>query len=134
MEYMVESETKRVEFDQVNQAKGFEGLPSTPDGVFCYLLSNNLHGRVKAWMGNCLDTICEYTLFFLFTGHIGPDPYSIDDEDIVVWFSGAHLPMILRPVGDKYIIIGSAYIHGFKESDVWEEEGGVTKLEIFTLQ
>ncbi|KAN0104295.1 HET domain containing protein [Hyaloscypha variabilis] len=134
MEYMVESETKRVEFDQVNQAKGFEGLPSTPDGVFWYLLSDNLHGRVKKWMSNCLDAVCEHTLFVLSTGHIGRAPYSIDDEDTVVWFAGAHLPMVLRPVGDKYILIGPAYIHGFKESDFWEEEEDVTKLEIFTLQ
>jgi hypothetical protein len=42
--------------------------------------------------------------------------------------------MVLRPVGDKYILIGPAYIHGFKESDFWEEEEDVTKLEIFTLQ
>jgi hypothetical protein len=134
MEYMVESETKRVELDQVNQAKGFEGLPSTPDGVFWYLLSDIFHGKVLTWAGYCLDTVCEHTLFVLSTGHIGRGLYSIDDEDVVVWFAGAHLPMFLQPVGDKYILIGPAYIHGFKESDVWEEEGDVTKLEIFTLQ
>ncbi|PMD47167.1 HET-domain-containing protein [Hyaloscypha variabilis F] len=134
MEYMVESETKRIEKNEFNRAKGFERLQSSPDGVFWYLLSDILRGKVMAWVANCLDTVCEHTLFVLSTGHIGRGPYSIDDEDIVVWFAGAHRPMIIRPVGDNYILIGPAYIHGFKESDFWEEEEDVTKLEIFTLQ
>ena len=133
---MVVSETEIIPRDELNMCRGFEGLPNTPDGVFVYLRMGDhyrLNLNEREWIGSCFDVICEQTLIVLSSGHIGRVSYSTEDTDIVVWFAGAHLPMVIRPVGENYIVIGPAYIHGLKENDVWEDEEDITELEIFTL-
>jgi hypothetical protein len=134
IENLVDSETKRIPKNELDRLRGFEGLPDSPDGVFLYLIRNDLRANEMEWVANCLDNVCEHTLFVLSSGHIGRVPYSTEDEDIVAWFAGAHRPIVIRPVGENYIVIGPAHIHRIKEGDVWEDKDDVTELELFTLQ
>ncbi|KAE9363203.1 HET-domain-containing protein [Stipitochalara longipes BDJ] len=134
IENFVDSEKKRISRNELDKPRGFKGLPDTPDGIVLYLLRDIIRHNEMGWAAGCLDSVCEHTLVLLSSGHIGRTPYYIEDEDIVVWFAGAHRPMVVRPVGKNYIIIGSAHIHGIKEGDVWEDKEDVTQLEIFILE
>jgi hypothetical protein len=135
MDIMADSETRKVLLSEFRKREPLEAVPNTSDGTFLYLLSEDrAHDHEKHWVSNCLSTLCEHTLFAMSTGHIGRAPYSLEVEDIVVWFAGAHRPMVIRPAGENYILIGPAYIHGIKESDVWDDKDEVTQLEVFTLQ
>lgn len=135
MDIMADSETREVPMSDFRKQETLEWVPNTSDGTFLYLLfEDHTHDHEMNWVNNCLSLLCEHTLFAMSTGHIGRAPYSIEVEDIVIWFAGAHRPMVIRPAGENYILIGPAYIHGIKESDVWDDQDDVMQLEVFNLQ
>jgi hypothetical protein len=135
IENLVFSETNIIPMNDPDVPRGFQGLPDTSDGVFLYLMIRDCRRENEMnWIADCFDTVCEHNLILLSSGHIGRVPYNTEDEDIIVWLAGAHLPMVLRSVGENYTVIGPAHMHGIKEGDVWEDEEDVTELEIFTLQ
>jgi hypothetical protein len=134
IENLTLSESKMIPKTELELEIECEGLPSTPDGVFLYLIRDTLRSNEMGWIFGSFNTVSEHTLVVLSSGHNGRVPYSTEDEDIVVWFAGAHRPMVIRPVGENYILIGPAYVHAIKEGVVWEDKEDLTKLEIFTLQ
>ena len=135
MDIMAYSEARKVSTSELRKRETLEEVPNTSNGRFLYHLYNDpTRDCERGWLADCHDIICEHTLFAMSTGYIGRASYWIEVEDIVVWFAGARRPMVIRPIGENYILIGPAHIHGIKESDVWEDQDDVTQLEVFTLR
>ncbi|KAI1180213.1 heterokaryon incompatibility protein-domain-containing protein [Nemania sp. FL0916] len=89
--------------------KGASCLPGSRDG---------------AWS----DIRCENgVLFRTDDGHLGAGDSALQTGDVVVVILGIRLPMILRPVGDMWEIIGSCFVSGRMEwwdnSKMWEKDG-----------
>lgn len=55
--------------------------------------------------------------FFTPKGYIGLVNGTARHTDVVVVLLGAPLPFVLRKAGDQYILIGEAYVHGFKDGE-----------------
>jgi hypothetical protein len=51
-------------------------------------------------------------VFFTADGIVGVGPASLQSGDTVTIIHGCRLPLILRPRGRDYRLLGTAYVHG----------------------
>jgi hypothetical protein len=68
------------------------------------------------------------------TGYIGLAPSGVKRGDKVCVLLGCHVPLILRPMGDHFQVIGDAYIHGVMHGEAVDGvRGGTFTLRDFHL-
>lgn len=60
---------------------------------------------------------------FLVTkgGFYGMGPQLMQEDDVVALMPGLNVPFVLRPTGDKYKLVGPAYVHGVMRGEVFDE-------------
>ena len=68
---------------------------------------------------------CTYNLRFFWTSEkdYGMGPACMREGDIVVVFYGAEAPFVLRPKGDKYLMLGEAYVDSIRNGEIMKEVG-----------
>lgn len=54
-------------------------------------------------------------------GFYGLGPQLMQEGDVVAVMPGLNVPFVLRPTGDKYKLVGAAYIHGVMRGEVFDE-------------
>jgi hypothetical protein len=59
------------------------------------------------------------TFFVTKTGWIGTVEGMIQEDDVVVLLAGLEMPIILRPVEDRFRVVGPAYVHGMMDGVQW---------------
>jgi hypothetical protein len=69
--------------------------------------------------------------FITSSGHYGFGPAASEENDRIVIFQGATMPMLVRPAGESYRLLGPAVIHGIMNGEAWL--AGAPGLEGFVL-
>jgi hypothetical protein len=59
-----------------------------------------------------LLSLSDNIFFLIEKGYIGIGPSSIKEGDKVLCIPGLGLPLIVRPIGERFALISAAYIHG----------------------
>lgn len=63
----------------------------------------------------------RYRRFFKTAiGLVGCGPHVMRKGDVLVVPENAQLPLVLRPVGEQYLYIGTAYVHGLMHGEVFD--------------
>jgi len=94
-----------------------------------YLLKKGCSTSLKEF-----DNVCIRRSTIASTGRIGLVPERAQEEDLISIFLGCSVPIILRPVGNHYALIGEAYIHGIMKGEVMEKlDKGNFKLQDFVM-
>jgi hypothetical protein len=91
--------------------------------LFLYVLSTSIRDFQKRVDANCRT---DYLLFVTESGRLGMAQESINAGDLVVLISGVPFPVIARVWGDKYRMIGPAFVNGIMHGEEWpsvENEG-----------
>ncbi|KAK7211997.1 hypothetical protein V2G26_019175 [Clonostachys chloroleuca] len=80
---------------------------------------------------NIRDATMRRLLFFTVKGYMGLAPLTAQVGDKVCLLKGAQFPIILRPNGDHWIVVGESYIHGIMDGEGCDEmtSGGDCNLE-----
>lgn len=65
-----------------------------------------------------MEPIClGRCLFYTTSGHISLGPGNIARNDIIYIFGGAIMPIVMRPLGDHFGIIGDCYLNGIMDGE-----------------
>jgi hypothetical protein len=80
--------------------------------------------RGMTWVSQISSNILHHRLCVSSTGIFGLMPGAIQQGDKICILLGCSLPVILRPIDNHYIFIGSAYVDGYMTGEA------VEKLEI----
>lgn len=56
-------------------------------------------------------------------GRFGWVPLRTEVGDLVCVFRGMRIPVIMRPQGDRWEVIGACYVHGCMDGEVWDLDG-----------
>jgi hypothetical protein len=68
-------------------------------------------------------------------GYIGLAPSGVERGDKVCVLLGCHVPLVLRPVGGQFKVLGDAYLHGIMQGEAVQDfEGGTCALGDFDLR
>ena len=51
-------------------------------------------------------------------GYVGQIPKAGRRGDLIIIISGARIPLLVRPNGDGYSLVGQCYLHGFMKGEV----------------
>ena len=70
-------------------------------------------------------------LFSTLSGHIGIGDGTLESGDLVCVFLGGLTPFIIRPVDQKYKLVGECYVHGIMHGEALEE--GLKRRQLITL-
>jgi len=66
---------------------------------------------------------------------IGVAPETAEEGDYICVLLGCKVPVILRPVGDKFKIIGDAYVNGFMNGEALNGVGdGFEGMQDFSIE
>ena len=66
---------------------------------------------------------------------LGLGPPVMEDGDVACIFLGGPMPVILRPIGERYRYVGECYVYGVMEGQAVEgENGGSHVMRSFTLE
>jgi len=69
--------------------------------------------RAMAWISQIVSNIRYRKLFLSPSGILGLAPQAIKQGDKICILLGCSSPVMLRPVDDHYILLGSAYVDGY---------------------
>lgn len=61
-------------------------------------------------------------LFTTVSGFIGLAPETAQSGDVIAVVLGCNFPVVLRPCGDEYRIVGECYAHGLMDGEVFDLE------------
>jgi len=61
--------------------------------------------------------------FVSHLGRIGWVPFRTRAGDQVCVMQGMRIPLILRPRGDRWEVIGACYVHGLMDGELWDLDG-----------
>ncbi|KAI9787473.1 MAG: hypothetical protein M1839_000002 [Geoglossum umbratile] len=95
------------------------------ESVFNELLEPTPLSQAKYW------EIFLVLLMDMGSGYMGTASYSIEPNDIIVLISGLSLPAILRPDGENYRFVASAFVYGIMQGEAWD--GDSKDLKNFVL-
>lgn len=71
---------------------------------------------------------------YLVDGHrICLAPMHAQAGDIIAIFRGGHNLYVIRPHGEDFKYVGDAYMYGYMDAEVMEEEGWKSRIETFSL-
>jgi hypothetical protein len=124
--------------DALEASKGVGiNIPSSMLGIFSGIGQTSLDpeniirtlklviGNLMAWGGALLVTE---------KGYIGEATCTCQVDDIVCVLLGCNYPVILRPIGDHYEFVGTAYIPGIMNGEVIQAmEEGKVQSQVFEL-
>ncbi len=101
-------------------------LNQSPDEVDASLLRDALMQRDRVNVRRRLVTTKK--------GYVGMALEAVEPGDVICVLLGCTVPMVLRPAGDKYQVVGECYLHGLMEGQAlkWVEDG-VHQLDDFIL-
>ncbi|RSL43367.1 hypothetical protein CEP54_015119 [Fusarium duplospermum] len=69
-------------------------------------------GRGMTWV-DASETVClGRRLFYTTSGHIGLGPGEMGLDDVVCILGGSVMPIVIRPLGDCFGIVGDCYVDG----------------------
>ena len=51
-------------------------------------------------------------------GYLGLAPEEVQENDVISIFCGCNFPVVLRPCGDNYLLIGECYVDGIMDGEV----------------
>jgi Heterokaryon incompatibility protein (HET) len=82
------------------------------------------------------DATMQRLLFFTGKGYMGLAPFTAQVGDKVCLLEGAQFPIILRPNGDSWVVVGESYSHGIMDGEGWDEmmSEGDSGLESFEIR
>lgn len=63
----------------------------------------------------------QRTFFVTKDGYMGVGPRCSRTGDRIALIAGLKLPFVIREAGDRYNLIGPAYIHGIMKGERWDE-------------
>jgi hypothetical protein len=76
-------------------------------------------------------TTYERVLVVLDSGHFAFVHKSCEVGDVIALIAGLNVPMLLRPVGNKYRIVGRAFVYGAMDGELWpRDQGALQTMEI----
>ena len=102
----------------------------SPD-IAC-VLALSINNSVNRYHHERCRAIAGKRIFFVTSkGYIGRVPPSTQILDKVVVLSGLRIPLCLREVGEQYVVVGPAYVHGIMEGEAWPEDEA--RLQQITL-
>jgi hypothetical protein len=58
------------------------------------------------------------------TGYVCLMPETVERGDVLVVLLGCNFPVLIRPYGDMYRVVGECYVYGLMEGEVFEVEDG----------
>ncbi|KAF5974971.1 heterokaryon incompatibility protein [Fusarium coicis] len=61
--------------------------------------------------------IKDTCLFQTTTGYFGLGPLMVESSDLICVFPGVRLPMILRPHGNRFQLVGTCYVYGLMDGE-----------------
>ncbi|KAJ4196912.1 hypothetical protein NW759_016399 [Fusarium solani] len=72
---------------------------------------------MMAWV-DAAETVClGRCLFYTTSGHIGLGPGDTALDDVVCIVGGAVMPIVVRPLGDHFGIVGDCYVNGVMDGE-----------------
>jgi hypothetical protein len=77
-----------------------------------------------------LNSLAERRVITTNSGFIGLLPEEAQDGDSIAIVLGCYHPVVLRPSGDEYKVLGECYVHGLMDGEVFDlAESGELLLE-----
>lgn len=91
--------------------------------------------KAKKFVGD-MSLLARTSSFFVSeNGQMGTGPKDTRPGDVVCVLLGADLPLVLRPQGRNYALVGPCYVCGAMYGQVMEEaEKGLRHIETFKLR
>lgn len=91
--------------------------------------------QAKQFLRDNANTICGRTFGFTTQGHMASLPGDARVTDLVCFFYGLRLPVVIRKVEPGiYELVGGCYVHVKWDWDMFEEEVKVENMDTFTLR
>ena len=91
--------------------------------------------QAKQFLRDNANTICGRTFGFTTQGHMASLPGDARVTDLVCFFYGLRLPVVIRKVEPGlYELVGGCYVHVKWDWDMFEEEVEVENMDTFTLR
>ncbi|KAF5694003.1 heterokaryon incompatibility 6 OR allele, partial [Fusarium mundagurra] len=70
-----------------------------------------------AWLDTTEPVCLGRRLFYTTSGHIGLGPGNMAHDDVICILGGAVMPIVVRPLGDHFGIIGDCYVNGVMDGE-----------------
>jgi hypothetical protein len=77
-----------------------------------------------------LLSLRDNIFFITEKGYMGIGPSSIKEDDKVMCIPGLELPLMVRPIGERFTLLSAAYVHGIPETI----SGDTEPLSTFILE
>jgi hypothetical protein len=100
----------------------FDRLVQTPE--FRFLAHLTQHGRCLDFHMRVASLATEGKLVVTGNAMIGRGPVHTQVGDVIALISGMHVPMCLRPVATRYVLVGPAFVYGIMQGELWSSEQG----------
>lgn len=108
----------RLKHSEQLQPKAGELFPGKDQQCFSMLRETAEGGNWEQFVSNAFRACNGRKMFRTKNGHLGVGPMAMRSGDILSILFAARTPFILRPVGDQYIFVGEAYLHGLMPSEL----------------
>ncbi|ETS86088.1 hypothetical protein PFICI_04113 [Pestalotiopsis fici W106-1] len=123
----------------VNVVKTMRGKTLPPDfyNTFPGLtsLTEEQMRQGEEWVARVQQYTCYRRVFRTCRGIWGNGPSSMRANDIVVVVYGIIVPLVLRPSGDKWQLVGTCYLHGYMHGLAVEEfKMGKLEMQVFEIE
>jgi hypothetical protein len=117
--------------EQLSQRLGVGFAPDTPGHAE---LSPEDDPSLMAAILSATLTMSRRRLFISASSGSGLAPWDAEIGDQVCVLLGCKFPVVLRPVGGHYILVGESYVNGFMDGEaVSELKAGKSQLETFEI-
>ncbi|KAF9776293.1 hypothetical protein IL306_005555 [Fusarium sp. DS 682] len=74
-------------------------------------------GYQVTWLDTAEPVCLGRCLFYTTSGHIGLGPGNMARDDVICILGGAVMPIVVRPLGDHFGIIGDCYMNGVMDGE-----------------
>jgi hypothetical protein len=74
-------------------------------------------GYLMAWLDVTEFVRLGRRLFYTTSGHIGLGPGNMARDDVICILGGAVMPIVVRPLGDHFGIVGDCYVNGVMDGE-----------------
>ncbi|KAL9561256.1 hypothetical protein ACKAV7_014611 [Fusarium commune] len=74
-------------------------------------------GYLMPWLDTAEHVRLGRCLFSTTSGHIGLGPGNMARDDVICILGGAVMPIVVRPLGDHFRIVGDCYVNGVMDGE-----------------
>jgi hypothetical protein len=93
--------------------------------------SDNLKTHAQLYTNRVQQVMNTHTFYITNQGYFGFIPFRTQLGDVIVLLAGASCPFVLRPVDDKFVLIGPAYLDCNMNGEAFPEDKlGLTPFTI----